>query len=128
MGKSKLGFYQTSTQKADGFDGYQVIKIGGENFNNLVEAGRTFTFQRTFEDEPNPDDWRGIDVAVTVKLTCRAETKQRGGIYYYAYWRDNRYNATRDKKLRKKYLGKGLGITLARLEAIAKGFADSPLF
>lgn len=129
----KRGLYRTSTQRVDGYDSYRTIIVGGEAFNKLVENSETFTFERTFDDEPDPNDWRaaiGMDTAVTVKLTCRAEKRQRGGIYYSAYWSDSRVYAKdrKKKKVRKKYLGKAEAITLAKLEAIAREMADSPLF
>ena len=44
--------------------------------------------------------------------TARKEAKQRGNLYWYAY-------LTRDKHLSKKYLGKTVNLTLARLEQLA---------
>ncbi len=51
--------------------------------------------------------------------TARQERKQRGGGYWYAYTRVV-------GKLTKRYLGKGVDLTLTRLEQIAQDFRPDP--
>ncbi len=47
--------------------------------------------------------------------TARKERKQRGGGYWYAY-------ARVERKLTKRYLGRGTDLTLARLKQVAQAF------
>jgi LuxR family maltose regulon positive regulatory protein len=51
--------------------------------------------------------------------TARKERKQRGGGYWYAY-------ARVERKLTKRYLGRGTDLTLARLEQVAQAFWLDP--
>jgi len=51
--------------------------------------------------------------------TARQERKQRGGSYWYAYTRVA-------GKLTKRYLGRGIDLTLPRLEQIARDFRHDP--
>ncbi len=50
-------------------------------------------------------------------FTLRKETKQRGGVYWYAYKRVN-------GRIEKKYIGEQSKVTLEALEALARYFTD----
>jgi hypothetical protein len=84
----------------------EFLQVDSAQWFNWLQRGLAFRVEKTYYSAD-------ITKPYCLSYTVRAERRQRGGVYWYAYKKHNQ------QRLPTVYLGKTENVTLVRLEEIA---------